>query len=85
MTLYEQENNRIYMEDIIKECYKNLNKWDVLLEEKKSDVETKIDYLFHCGSNKTKLIQNLNELENHNTACLQQFGYYYGKSIIHFL
>jgi hypothetical protein len=72
------------MDDIVKECYKNLNKWDIILEHCKTDLETKIDYLFHCGNNKQKLTQIIQEVEQNSPNPLQ-FGFYYGKSVLHFL
>jgi len=50
------------MEDIVKECYQNLNKWENILDESKSDMETKLNYLFHCGTNKPKLTQIITDL-----------------------
>lgn len=50
------------MNDMIKESYKNLNKWDELVDNNGADLETKIEYLFHCGDNKTKLVQILTDI-----------------------
>jgi hypothetical protein len=35
---YERQTDEIFMEDIVKECYKNLNKWDVILEKSRTDL-----------------------------------------------
>lgn len=54
------------------------------MDESKSDMETKLNYIFHCGSNKSKLTQIITEIEQNNPNPMQ-FGFYYGKSILHFL
>ena len=38
---FEGHLNKVYTNDIIKECYKNLNQWDEL-EKDKSDISSKI-------------------------------------------
>lgn len=77
----ENHLDKVYSNDIIKECYKNLNQWDEL-EKDKSDISSKIESLFHCGNNKSKISNMLNDLQD-STIC--QFDYHYGKSVLHFL
>ncbi len=73
-----------YITDISKECYKNLDKWDEILEERNEplDMEGRIDYLFYSKGQKGKITEILNNLEQLNT---RQFPYFYGKSILNFL
>ena len=37
----EQHLDKVYTNDIIKECYKNLNQWDEL-DKDKSDISSKV-------------------------------------------
>ena len=30
--MYEKQNDKVYMEDIVKECYQNLNKWENIID-----------------------------------------------------
>ena len=77
----EDNLDKVYTNDIIKECYKNLNLWDEL-EKDKSDVSSKVESLFHCGNNKSKINNILSDLQDNNCS---QFDFYYGKSVLHFL
>jgi hypothetical protein len=68
--------------DMSKECLKNLNQWDSIVDGRSEDVAANADYLFHSSGNKERIASVIAELERFNS---RQFSYYYGKSILNFL
>lgn len=65
-----------------KECYKNLNQWDSILDSRTEDVASNADYLFHSSGNKERINSVISELDRFGS---KHFSYYYGKSILNFL
>jgi hypothetical protein len=38
--------------DMAKECFKNLNQWEGIIDSRTEDVTSNSDYLFHSSGNK---------------------------------
>jgi hypothetical protein len=70
------------MGDISRECYRNLNEWDEIVEKGKSDIMGSTEFLFHAEGNKEKINNILTGLDK---IGVKQFPYYYGRSVINFL
>lgn len=68
--------------EMAKECFKNLNQWDEIVDRQSEDMDASADYLFHSSGNKERISNVIAQLDRCSN---RQFSYYYGKSILNFL
>lgn len=68
--------------EMAKECFKNLNQWDEIVDRQTEDMDASADYLFHSSGNKERISNVITQLDRCSN---RQFSYYYGKSILNFL